>query len=266
MTDKYFFTQRNSPLLISIPHDGRELAPGMRERMTEIGHELPDTDWHVRKLYAFAEEIGASVLAAKYSRYVVDLNRPPTDAALYDGQVSTGLCPSVTFAGENIYKTGQHCGLDEQRERLESYWLPYHNKLTQELQRIREKHGYSLLWDAHSIRSEIPHLFEGVLPDLNVGTNGGASCSSVLQSAVLEVAQKTKYSAVLNGRFTGGHITRTYGNPSCDCHAVQLELAQYTYMDEHSYCFNEAEAATLSKAIQEMVCTFVESAQHTYGG
>ena len=261
MSDTYSFCSGESPLLISIPHDGRELAPGMSERMTEVGLELPDTDWHVRKLYGFAGEIEASVLAAKFSRYVVDLNRPPTDAALYEGQVSTGLCPSATFAGLGIYKPNESCGPDEQRMRVETYWKPYHNKLSQALSSLREKHGYALLWDAHSIRSEIPHLFQGVLSDLNLGTNGGVSCDSGLENPVFRVAQQSNYSAVLNGRFTGGYITRTYGSPSRGIHAVQLELAQHVYMDENSYSYDEVAATKLSRTIRQMVQAFIDEAR-----
>ena len=258
MSETYSFCSGESPLLISIPHDGHELALGMPERMTEVGLELPDTDWHVRRLYGFAEEIGASVLAAKLSRYVVDLNRPPTDTALYEGQVSTGLCPSATFAGLDIYKPGESCRLDEQRIRVETYWKPYHNKIAQELASMRAKFGYALLWDAHSIRSEIPHLFQGVLPDLNIGTNGGVSCDSVMENAVHRVAQESNYSAVLNGRFTGGYITRTYGSPSRGIHAVQLELAQHIYMDENSYGYDEIAATNLSRTIRQMLLTFID--------
>jgi N-formylglutamate amidohydrolase len=176
MSAVFDFIDGESPLLVSIPHDGRELAPGMAARMTTAGRALPDTDWHVRRLYDFAEELGASVIAANYSRYVVDLNRSADDVALYPGQVSTGLCPLETFAGEPIYSGNAELSEAERRARVETYWRPYHDRLQQALARIVDRFGYALLWDAHSIRAEVPLLFDGRLPDLNIGTNAGASC------------------------------------------------------------------------------------------
>ena len=260
MTDTYCFEQGGSPLLISIPHDGRDLAPGMAERMSEAGRALPDTDWHVQRLYEFACELDASVLAARFSRYVVDLNRPSSDDALYAGQLSTGLCPSATFAGANIYAHGK-CGDLEKQQRIRTYWQPYHDRLDAELTRIRSRHGYALLWDAHSIRSEVPALFPGVLPDLSIGTHEGASCDHRLQRAVYRAAKGFDYSVVLNGRFKGGHITRHYGNPDKNVHAVQLELAQHSYMDEPTLRYDEDAAARLRVAIRAMLDAFMSSAR-----
>ncbi len=260
MTDTFFFEQGASPLLISIPHDGRDLAPGMEERMSEAGLSLPDTDWHVRRLYGFAGQLGASVLAARFSRYVVDLNRPSSDAALYDGQLSTGLCPSATFAGANIYAPGKSCGSLEQR--TQTYWQPYHDRLDAELTRICRQFGYALLWDAHSIRSEVPTLFDGVLPDMSIGTNDGASCDPYRQRAVYQVAKRSDYSVVLNGRFKGGYITRNYGNPENNVHAIQLELAQRSYMDEKTLRYNEGASGRLSDVVRAMLSEFMSNARH----
>ena len=261
MTDTFFFEQGGSPLLISIPHDGRDLAPGMAERMSNEGRSLQDTDWHVRRLYEFAGELDASVLAARFSRYVVDLNRPSTDDALYDGQLSTGLCPTATFAGANIYAHGKSCGSVEQQRRIRTYWQPYHDKLGAELRRVRRRFGYALLWDAHSIRSEVPALFPGVLPDLSIGSNDGASCDFRMRRAVHQAAKRSDYSVVLDGRFKGGHITRRYGNPDERIHAVQLELAQHTYMDEQTLRYDEDAAARLSVAIRAMLDAFMSCAR-----
>lgn len=259
--DPVFFEQGDSPLLISIPHDGRELAPGMEQHLSEAGLSLPDTDWHVRRLYEFSRELGASVLAARYSRYVVDLNRPPSDAALYDGQLSTGICPLTTFSGASLYTTGEGCNSREQQRRIHDYWQPYHDILSAELTRICRQFGYALLWDAHSIRSEVPALFDGELPDMNIGTNDGQSSNLSWQDSVYEVAENSGYATVLNGRFKGGYITRNYGNPEDNVHAIQLELAQRTYMDEETLRYNEAAAGALSDVIRAMLVVFMSSAR-----
>ena len=260
MTDVFSFSAGDSPLLISIPHDGRELMPGQEGRMTEVGRAIPDTDWFVRELYDFASEIGASVVAANYSRYVVDLNRPADDAALYAGQVSTGLCPLKTFAGEEIYVDGEHVSVDEQRDRVARYWRPYHDKISSTLDERKNEHGVALLWDAHSIASEVPLLFPGVLTDLNIGTNGGQSCAKPLESAVMNVADAADYSAVSNGRFKGGYITRNYGDPENSVHAIQLELSQRRYMNEKELSYDADPAVKVGNTIKAMLTAFIEAA------
>lgn len=264
MTEAYFFARGNSPLLISIPHDGRELAPDMEQRMTKIGRSLPDTDWHVRRLYEFASELDASVIAARFSRYVIDVNRPSSDEALYEGQVSTGLCPVETFSGEHIYTAKNAFDKREIEQRIHRYWKPYHDKLMVELTRIHEQFGYALLWDAHSIPSQVPTLFEGVLPELNLGTNDGASCDPHLQGALLKVAKASGYATVLNGRFKGGYITRNYGNPANRIHAIQLELAQRSYMDETSLRYDDASANRLVETIQAILMEFVNAGRRVH--
>jgi len=260
MDDVYTLSPGDGPLLISIPHDGRKLAPGMRERMTEEGLALPDTDWHVRRLYGFAGGLGATVISADYSRYVVDLNRPATDEALYAGQVSTGLCPSRTFAGQPIYRDGQGLTSSERKARLQDYWMPYHEALAAELARLRERFGYALLWDAHSIAAEVPALFAGQLPDLNVGTDDGASCDGTLQAAIWTVAAASEYSSVLNGRFKGGYITRHYGRPGDAVHAIQLEVSQRCYMDGYTTRYQADSASRLGKMLREMLTAFIDTA------
>ena len=256
MTEVFSHLAGDSPLLVSIPHDGRALMPGQEERMTSTGRALPDTDWHVQRLYRFATELGASVVAANYSRYVVDLNRPADDSALYGGQIATGLCPLRTFAGEDIYSFGESVSAEEQSSRVRDYWRPYHDTLQQTISAIRAHFGYALLWDAHSIATEVPLLFDGHLPDLNVGTNGGQTAAPGLETAVMAVAHASPYSSVLNGRFKGGHITRCYGNPENGVHAIQLELAQHTYMDEKSLEFDEERAPRLRSTIRDMLVAF----------
>ena len=260
MTDVFSFTPGTRPLLISIPHDGRELMPEQRARMTDVGRAIPDTDWYVRELYGFAADIGASVIAANYSRYVVDLNRPADDAALYEGQLSTGLCPLKTFSGEEIYLEGESITLEEQAVRVEQYWRPYHDKIASTLSDLKADHGVALLWDAHSIASEVPLLFPGVLTDINVGTNGGGSCASQLETAVMRAADASDYSSVLNGRFKGGFIARNYGDPGNGVHAAQLELSQRCYMDEKKLSYDADAAVRVGHTIKTMLTAFIETA------
>jgi N-formylglutamate deformylase len=225
-----------APLLVSLPHNGTQLPDDITARLTDDARRVPDTDWHVSRLYEFAKQMGASILTPVYSRYAVDLNRPEDDVSLYPGKNTTGLCPTKMFSGATVYRTGQEPTEVEIRQRINDYWRPYHSALREELDRIRAKHGRAVLWDGHSIRSEVPFLFDGRLPDFNLGTANGASCSPQLQQRLHDVLQaQSDYSFILNGRFKGGHITRHYGNPLNGTDAIQLELAQVTYMDEDSF-------------------------------
>ena len=255
MIDVFSFFEGESPLLISVPHDGIHLPRDMRARMSPAAVALPDTDWHVAELYSFARELGASMLVANYSRYVVDLNRPATDEALYAGQVATGLCPMQTFAGEAIYAS-MPVDAAELLARVECYWRPYHDKLSATLAQIRERHGFALLWDAHSIASVVPRLFEGELPELNLGTNGGRSCAPRIARRVVDVAAASDYSHVVNGRFQGGYITRHYGDPESNVHAMQLELAQRVYLNETTTAFDVRKASRLRGTLRPMLEAF----------
>ena len=229
----FVFHQGTQPLLISMPHAGTYVPPTLAARFTEEARQVPDTDWHMERLYAFAKDMGASILAATHSRYVVDLNRPPDGASLYPGQSVTGLCPVDTFDDTPIYTRGDVPDGAEIAARRDAVWAPYHAQLRAELDRIRAQHGVAVLWDAHSIRSVLPRFFEGKLPDLNLGTADGASCSPALAQELLAIARSAPgYTGVLNGRFKGGHITRHYGQPERNIHAVQLEMTQCSYMQE----------------------------------
>jgi len=262
VTPVFRFAAGDSPLLISVPHDGREVPAAIRDRMTAAGRSLPDTDWHVAELYAFAESLGANLLLANYSRYVVDLNRAADDRHLYPGQVATGLCPQLTFGGEAIYREG---GVDdaEKAQRVEDYWRPYHTKIRSTLDTLRATYGYALLWDAHSIPSVVPRLFDGRLPVLNLGSNDSASCAAAIESAVNDVADRSAFSSVHNGRFKGGYITRHYGDPANGVHALQLEIAQRAYMDESQLTPDEHRMAVLRDTLQEMLATFLKAAERT---
>ena len=258
MIDVFNFYEGTSPLLVSVPHDGIHLPSDIRARMTPAAAALPDTDWHVAELYSFARELGASMLVANYSRYVVDLNRPATDEALYAGQVTTGLCPLQTFAGEAIYASTP-VDADEVSARVERYWRPYHDKVGSTLVQLRERHGFALLWDAHSIASVVPRLFDGELPELNLGTNGGQSCAPEIAERVADVAVASDYSHVVNGRFQGGYITRHYGAPGNDVHAMQLELSQRVYLNEATTAFDARKASRLRGTLRPMLEAFTGS-------
>lgn len=265
MTAVFDFHRGSSPLLISVPHDGREVPDGIRARMTDAGRELPDTDWHVAKLYDFGRELGASMLVANYSRYVVDLNRPPDDRNLYPGQLATGICPAKTFAGEPIYRAGAGLARDEQARRIDDYWRPYHAQITASLGELRSAHGYALLWDAHSIPSRVPSLFDGELPVLNLGSFDRASAGRGIIDAVAAVAGSSGYEFVCDGRFKGGYITRHYGAPASGVHALQLEIAQRAYMDERNGEYDKSKADRLRGTLAAMLEAMRGSARSRAG-
>lgn len=228
------FVPGTRPLLLSIPHVGTYVPPAMAKRLTPAALAVPDTDWHLDRLYEGARALGASVLIATHSRYVVDLNRPPDDASLYPGRSVTGLCPVDTFEEEPLYADpADRPGSAEVEARLAAIWRPYHEQLRTELARLRARHGAVGLWEAHSIRSELPRFFDGKLPDLNLGTADGAACDPELAQRLLEIARSVDgCTAVLDGRFKGGYITRAYGAPAEGVQAVQLEMTWRCYMDE----------------------------------
>ncbi|MCX7043719.1 MAG: N-formylglutamate deformylase [Gammaproteobacteria bacterium] len=243
-----------TPLLISLPHDGSEIPESLAATMVASARTAPDTDWHVSRLYDFALAMGASMLVPRYSRYVVDLNRPPDDVSLYPGQNTTGLCPIVQFTGGPVYLPDQEPSPAEIAQRVETYWRPYHHALAAEIERLREQHGRALLWEGHSIRAHVPFLFDGRLPDLNLGTAAGASCLPETQQRIEAVlATQPRYSWVSNGRFKGGYITRHHGRPGEGVEAVQLELAQLNYMDEDSYAYDEARAVHVQALLQDLL-------------
>ncbi len=260
MSDVFHYYDGDLPLLVSVPHDGRRIPRDVSERMTQAGRDIPDTDWHVAQLYDFVRDLGAKLLVADYSRYVIDLNRSAQDDELYPGQLVTGLCPEQTFAGEDIY-VGDGVAAEEKERRIAAYWRPYHDQIRATLTAMREQHGYALLWDAHSIASFVPRLFDGELAALNLGTNSGASCAAAVETAVAEISRASNYSSVANDRFKGGFITRNYGRPDDNIHALQLEIAQRAYMDEASATFDDKRAADLRDTLQQMIRTFLEAAR-----
>lgn len=260
---KYTFRKGTTPLLVSMPHAGVHIPPQIAAGMTAAALRLPDTDWHLEQLYDFLDELGASVLIATHSRYVIDLNRPLDNANLYPGQDTTGLCPVDTFSREPVYQPGRMPDEAEMQRRGAQYWQPYHTALAQELQRMRSEHGIAMLWDAHSIASVVPRFFEGRLPDFNLGTAAGASCAPDLTERLRHIAQSARdYSTAVNGRFKGGHITRHCGKPAENIHAVQLELSQATYMEEEfPYRFDENLAKKVRPTLRSLLNVMLAWAQ-----
>lgn len=250
----YELLRRGGPVVISIPHLGRHIPAELRDRYSEQALLLEDTDWHLDRLYDFAEQLGATLINATVSRYVIDLNRPATGESLYPGMITTSLCPAETFRGHSIYKTRQEPTANEIARRVEEYWRPYHEALKTELARLRSMHANVLLWEAHSIASVLPRLFPGKLPDFNFGTSDGQSCDESVAAGAVDGIRSSPWSWVLNGRFKGGFITRRYGSPSTGIHAIQLEMCQSLYMDEtFPFAWRADRAAEIEPAVKACV-------------
>lgn len=231
MSDWLTITEGSEPLIISIPHAGMAIPDdvcGFRSRALAQN----DADHHVDKLYAFAQDLGATIVSSHISRSVIDLNRDPSGRSLYPGQVTTGLCPVSTFDGEPLYEAGVEPDAVEIARRRAVYFDPYHAALQQQIDRLSANHRAIVLYDAHSIRSHVPRLFEGELPRFNIGTNGGKTCALSLEAMLAQVCNNSGHSWIANGRFKGGWITRHYGDPARGIHAVQMELAMRGYLDE----------------------------------
>ncbi|MEY4416500.1 MAG: hypothetical protein RIQ53_3793 [Pseudomonadota bacterium] len=229
----YTLHRGSTPLLVSVPHAGTWIPPALHDAYTARALRVEDTDWCLGALYAFARDLGASLIVPCASRYVIDLNRPPTDAPMYPGANNTGLCPTVSFEGRPIYREGRAPDAAEITRRRDAWWHPYHAALRTELDRLHARHGHALLFDGHSIRPELPWLFDGRLPDLNLGTADGQACSPSLRQALRDVlAAQPHFSWVVDGRFKGGHITRHHGQPAQGVQAVQLEMGWQCCMDE----------------------------------
>ena len=225
-------TQGQGPVILGLPHTGTDLPPEVRARLNARGQAIPDTDWHIHTLYdGLLPDV--TTVRMRVHRYAIDVNRDPTGASLYPGQNTTGLCPLTDFDGKPIYREGGAPDADEIERRREMWHAPYHAALQAEMERVHARHGHAILYDCHSIRGRIPHLFDGMLPDFNIGTNDGQSCAAGIADPVVGIcANAPPFRSVLNGRFKGGWTTRHYGRPEQGWHAIQMELAQRTYMVE----------------------------------
>jgi N-formylglutamate deformylase len=257
---EFRFKAGRLPMLVSMPHAGTDIPDEVTHTLAPCAAARADTDWHLPELYGFLEEMGISTISARWSRYLIDLNRPPEDTNLYPGLDTTGLCPLDTFGRERLYRDGMEPDGAEVQRRLARYWQPYHAQLRAELDRLKMEHGRVVLWEAHSIASVVPRFFDGKLPDLNFGTAEGTSCAPGLEAAVLDVARaQERFSIALNGRFKGGHITRHYGQPASGVHAIQLEKCQYLYMNEAPpFEYRPAVAATLQPLLRDMIGAAVD--------
>lgn len=259
--------QGTTPLLVSMPHAGTVLPADLAPRLTAAASALPDTDWHVDRLYDFLDDLGAGAVRAVHARLVVDANRPPDDASLYPGRATTRLCPTELFDGSPVYRPGQAPDAAEIAARRRVYWQPYHDALTDAVTRLRARYGYALLYDAHSIRSRVPRLFDGTLPTFSIGSNDGRAADAGLVALVARVCRAaTDGPTVVDGRFKGGYITRHYGDPANHVHAVQMELAQAAYMDEAPpYAFVEAKAARLRPTLRAVLLALLGWGRARYG-
>jgi N-formylglutamate deformylase len=230
MPDWLTIARGEAPLIVSMPHTGTEIPPEIESALVSPWLGRKDADWHVEKLYDFAR--GATTIRTAISRSVIDVNRDPSGKSLYPGQATTELCPTTSFDGEPLYKEGRAPAGADIAVRRATYFDPYHAAIAAEIARLRGKHARVVLFDAHSIRSRIPRLFDGELPNFNIGTNNGATCDARLTEAVEAACAASDFSHVVNGRFKGGWTTRHYGKPESGIHAIQLELACRGYMDE----------------------------------
>ncbi|MFK7764615.1 MAG: N-formylglutamate deformylase [Roseobacter sp.] len=225
-------SQGQSPLVLGLPHTGTDVPPDIAAGLNDTGMALADTDWHIHDLYADLVP-DVTTVRTRTHRYVIDVNRDPGGQSLYPGQNTTTLCPLTDFDGQPIWQESAVPDNTEITRRAGAYHAPYHAALKSELERVRDIHGFAVLYDCHSIRSEIPFLFEGVLPDFSIGTDSGATCAALIETSVADrCAQADGYSMICNGRFKGGWTTRHYGRPAEGLHAIQMELAQSTYMRE----------------------------------
>jgi N-formylglutamate deformylase len=255
MSEVFTLHRGSTPLLVSLPHVGTAIPRELQARLVDRARAVEDTDWHLDTVYAFARELGASLLVPRHSRYVVDLNRPPENTPMYPGVNNTELVPTHFFTGEPLYREGQAPVEAEVAERRETFWRPYHDALAAELARLRAMHGHAILWDGHSIKSELPWLFPGRLPELNLGTASGASCAPSLRADLVALlGGQGLFTHVADGRFKGGHITRHYGRPAQAVHAIQLEMCWSTYMAEQPpYVVDPARTATLEPLLRALL-------------
>jgi N-formylglutamate deformylase len=252
-------TSGDGPIILGMPHTGTFVPDDIWATLNERGRTLADTDWHIDRLYDGLLP-GATTVRATFHRYVIDANRDPSGASLYPGQNTTGLCPTTDFDGLSIYRHGSEPRSHEIESRRLEFHAPYHAALATEIERVRSRHGVAVLYDCHSIRSQIPFLFDGVLPDFNIGTNGGVACDPEIEGNITCICAGIEgHVSVLNGRFKGGWTTRHYGNPAGGVHAVQMELAQATHLESESppFTYSEAKAARL----RPHLCTILQGLQ-----
>ncbi|MBI1416429.1 MAG: N-formylglutamate deformylase [Limimaricola sp.] len=255
----------DGPLVLGMPHTGTYLPPEIAAQLNARGRGLDDTDWHIERLYNDLVP-DVTIVGATFHRYVIDANRDPSGASLYPGQNTTGLVPLTDFDGNPIWDIPPTEA--DTAARLAAFHAPYHAALEAEMARVQASHGVAILYDCHSIRARIPFLFDGTLPDLNIGTNSGASCAPEVAAAIMEIAAKAEgYTAILNGRFKGGWTTRHYGRPAAGWHAVQMELAQSAYLSAEAapWAYDPARADRLRPVLARILSRLAEMAPNLRG-
>ncbi len=264
-------TLGDAPLLVSIPHTGNDLAD-IEPKLASRWLALRDTDWWIEQLYDFAAALGATVVRTNISRTVIDVNRDPSGISLYPGQTTTTLCPTSTFDGNPLYLEGEEPDETEVARRKALYFDPYDLALHNEVVRVRQRYKKIVVYDCHSIRSVIPRLFAGELPVFNLGTNDGKSASVTLQNSVAEIMAASGETHIVNGRFKGGWITRSFGQPERGVHALQMELACRSYMREPVGAVSEANwpvpydadfAASMRRRLEDILQTAITFARST---
>jgi N-formylglutamate deformylase len=257
----------NAPLIISLPHTGIDLPDALVPSLHSIWRAQKDADWWIDKLYAFTQNLGATLIHTNISRTMIDVNRDPSGVSLYPGQNTTELCPTTTFDGEPLYKAGYALNAQDIASRKTNYFDPYHAAISAQIKRLRAKHNHIVMYDCHSIRSTIPRLFDGQLPVFNIGTNSGASCHAALQEKIADICVASPFSSIVNGRFKGGFITRNYGKPEAGVHVVQMELACRGYMHEKDVAvheqnfpppYDEAYAAPISAELHKIMAACLD--------
>lgn len=248
----------NSRLILAMPHTGTYIPASITAKLNANGRKLTDTDWHVDRLYRGLFP-SATVIRANFHRTVIDANRDPSGQSLYPGQNTTGLCPVIDFDNREIYKKGQAPGAGEIATRRQNFHAPYHQVIANEITRLRTLHNNVVLYDCHSIRSQVPFLFEGTLPDFNIGTNGGRTCAPKLEKIVTDICENAQgFTTVTNGRFKGGWTTRHYGNPDMGVHAIQMELAQKIYIEEKPPWTYQPEKARKTRQVLRAILQAIE--------
>ncbi|MFT4257439.1 MAG: N-formylglutamate deformylase [Pseudoxanthomonas sp.] len=270
MNDWLELHRGNAPLIVSFPHTGTDLAD-RADAFVSPWLARRDADWYVHQLYAFARELGATTLRTTISRSLIDVNRDPSGASLYPGQNTTGLCPTITFDDQPLYRDGGAPDEAEIARRRDAWFIPYHDALAAEILRLRERHPTIVVYDAHSIRSHIPHLFDGELPQFNIGSNDDRSCDNALTDAVERACRASGLSTVRNGRFKGGWITRHHADPGNGVHGIQMELGCRGYIDEPTEPtpdnwpppWNEERAAALQAVLREILSRCLDFARNS---
>ncbi|GAA4113631.1 N-formylglutamate deformylase [Aquimarina addita] len=242
------------PILISIPHAGTQFPVEIKHYYKKkMRNHLDDTDWYVHKLYEFAPSLGITIIKANLSRWVIDLNRDPKSIPLYtDNRLITAITPITDFYGNNIYtsSSSEPDPIEIQR-RLDLYYWPYYRQIETLIADLKKKFGKVLLWDAHSIRHLVSTIQKKPFPDMILGNNDQKTAHPQLILTALEKLRSKKFEVAHNTPFKGGHITRYFGKPAQNVHALQLEMNKILYMDDNEITYNTKRASEVQEVLQD---------------